>query len=61
MLRDVKLELLLNGIRWTSNILVELLANNGDIDDTGREHLRAAVKSLGEADLAYRRRPTKES
>jgi hypothetical protein len=49
-----KIELLLNAIRWTSNILVEVLSAYGSVDDTGRNHLRDAVMSLEKAAASYR-------
>ena len=44
-----------NAIRWTSNILVEVLSNShGVISGPVREHLRDAISSLSEAQQGIR-------
>jgi hypothetical protein len=54
MTEETKVELILNAIRWVSNILVEILSNYGSINQEGREHLRSAIASLHKAEDSYK-------
>ena len=51
---NTKKELLLHGIRWSNNILVQMLSDYGHINSNGRDALRKAIQSLNEAEHAYR-------
>lgn len=52
---ETKRELILNALRWVSNILVEVLSNYGGINDHGRLHLKAAVSCIEAAQNEYRK------
>ncbi len=44
-----------HAIRWTNNILTEVLGNHGTrVPGPVRDHLRAAIACLAEADMALR-------
>lgn len=46
---------LLSGIRWTSNIVVELLSNHGDrVGIETRNGLRKAIDGLYEAEIGLK-------
>lgn len=52
---ETEKEIVSNAIRWTSNILVEVLSNHGRVSDEGRAHLKEAIKKLAEASWEYRK------
>jgi len=49
MRTKIALEIILNGCRWTSNILTELLGNYSTLlSPPARDALRKAISSLGD-------------
>ena len=53
--RQLSLAVVLNGIRWANNILVEILSNHArNVDDIGADLLRDAVSKLREAEARFR-------
>lgn len=54
--KSERIYLTLNAIRWVSNILVELLSNNGSVlPPEAREALRIAVEELEKSSSVIRR------
>jgi hypothetical protein len=49
MERSIRLEILLNGVRWANNIVTEVLSNHGQVLPPGaRKSLMGATRLLGE-------------
>ena len=52
---ETRQEIVLHGLRWSTNILVEILANHAaNVDPKGRQSLSEAIHKLTEAAEYFR-------
>jgi len=57
MKKEVRAEIILHGLRWATNILVEILANHAAaVSESGRKFLTEAVSKLEEASAEFRKK-----
>jgi len=57
MRKEVRAEIVLHGLRWATNILVEILANHAAaVSESGRKFLTEAVGKLEEAAAEFRKK-----
>jgi hypothetical protein len=53
---ELRREILLTGVRWTNNILVEILSKHARaVSNEGADSLAKAIQYLAEAERAFRR------
>lgn len=53
--KEARIEVVGHGIRWTNNILAELISQHGEhVGDAVRTHLRTAITALNAADTELR-------
>jgi hypothetical protein len=55
-MKNIRREIVLHGLRWATNILVEVLSNHASaVSESGRKILAEAVSKLGEAEAEFRK------